>query len=289
MGNFKLHHFISSTNLEKKIENLTDLKGKILLFGGVYSNLQALESLIDIAEKEGIAPKNCISTGDIVGYCAQPEESVQAFQKWGARSIAGNVELQLRGGETDCGCDFRAGSRCDDFSKLWYPYAQSKLSKDSINFMKTLPDHYTFKFAGKNVMVVHGSYFQTTEFIFKSTPWKTKETNFKQTKSDVIIGGHCGIPFYDEKDTKLWINAGVIGMPANDGTPNVWYLIIDEENGKFNFKHHSYSYNYQKTNKLMQNNLLPTAYSQTLVTGLWDNCDILPPIESVLQGFPLLL
>ena len=44
--------------MDKKIENLTDLKGKILLFGGVYSNLQALETLIEIAKKEKIAPKN---------------------------------------------------------------------------------------------------------------------------------------------------------------------------------------------------------------------------------------
>tara|TARA_R110002050_G_scaffold177024_2_gene310080 strand:+ start:5392 stop:6219 length:828 start_codon:yes stop_codon:yes gene_type:complete len=275
--------------VDKKIENLTDLKGKILLFGGVYSNLQALESLIEIAERENIAPKNCISTGDIVGYCAQPEEAVQTFKNWGARGIAGNVEMQLRDGEEGCGCDFRKGSRCDGFSQLWYPYAQSKLSKDSLNFMQTLPDHFTFHFGGKDVMILHGSYFQTSEFIFKSTAWKKKEPNFIKTKSDVIIGGHCGIPFYHEKNGKLWINAGVIGMPANDGTPNVWYVIIDEQNGEFNFKHHSYSYNYQKTSKLMQNGLLPIEYARTLITGLWDNCEILPPVESGLQGFGIQL
>lgn len=275
--------------MDKKIENLTDLKGKILLFGGVYSNLQALESLIEIAERENIAPKNCISTGDIVGYCAQPEEAVQTFKNWGARGIAGNVEMQLRDGEEGCGCDFRKGSRCDGFSQLWYPYAQSKLSKDSLNFMQTLPDHFTFHFGGKDVMILHGSYFQTSEFIFKSTAWKKKEPNFIKTKSDVIIGGHCGIPFYHEKNGKLWINAGVIGMPANDGTPNVWYVIIDEQNGEFNFKHHSYSYNYQKTSKLMQNGLLPIEYARTLITGLWDNCEILPPVESGLQGFGIQL
>jgi predicted phosphodiesterase len=275
--------------VDKKIENLTDLKGKILLFGGIYSNLQALESLIEIAKKENIAPKNCISTGDIVGYCAQPEEAVQTFKNWGARGIAGNVEMQLRDGEEGCGCDFRQGSRCDDFSKQWYPYAQSKLSQNSLDFMQTLPDHFTFNFGGKDVMVLHGSYFQTSEFIFKSTAWKKKEPNFIETKSDVIIGGHCGIPFYHEKNDKLWINAGVIGMPANDGTPNVWYVIIDEQNGEFNFKHHSYSYNHQKTSKLMQNDLLPIEYARTLITGLWDNCEILPPVESGLQGFGIQL
>ena len=40
--------------------------------------------------------------------------------------------LCLWDGAEDCGCDFREGSRCDNFSQLWYPYAQSKLSKSSL-------------------------------------------------------------------------------------------------------------------------------------------------------------
>ena len=43
---------------DKKIEDLGKLSGKILIFGGVYSNLQALEALKQIAEKENIAPEN---------------------------------------------------------------------------------------------------------------------------------------------------------------------------------------------------------------------------------------
>ena len=144
--------------LNKKTENLGTLKGKVLLFGGVYSNLQALEALKQVAEQEQILAENCICTGDIVGYCAQPEETVQLFKIWNAKSIAGNVEIQLREGAEDCGCDFREGSRCDGFSQQWYPFAQSKLSKNSLNFMEKLPDHITFNYAGKTVTVVHGYY-----------------------------------------------------------------------------------------------------------------------------------
>ena len=44
-----------------KLEALRE--GKILVFGGVYSNLQALEALQKVAEKEGILPENIICTG----------------------------------------------------------------------------------------------------------------------------------------------------------------------------------------------------------------------------------
>ncbi|WP_271855157.1 metallophosphoesterase family protein [Patiriisocius marinus] len=271
--------------MDKKIENLGILDGKILIFGGVYSNLQALEKLKHISEELNIAPENCICTGDIIGYCAQPEETIQLFKLWGARSIVGNVEIQLRDNETDCGCDFREGSRCDGFSQLWYPFAQSKLTQNSLDFIATLPDHITFSLGGNINTVVHGSYNNVSEFIFKSTPWSLKETSFNDTKSDVIIAGHCGLPFKDEQNKKQWINPGVIGMPANDGEPHVWYAVLEEINGKMIASHYTMNYNHQLTSQLMKNGLLPEEYARTIVTGIWDNTEILPAVESGLQGF----
>ena len=273
--------------MDKKIKHIGKRSGKILLFGGVYSNLQALEQLKSIAESENIPPENCICTGDIVGYCAQPEETVQLFKSWGAQSIAGNVEIQLREGAEDCGCDFREGSRCDGFSQLWYPFAQQKLSESSLDFMGTLPDHIQFEYAHKKIMVVHGSYFNTSEFIFKSTPWNIKLPNFsafERGQTDMIIGGHCGLPFSHSEKDLLWLNPGVIGMPANDGTPKVWYAVLDDADETFSFEHHNFSYNHKLTSQLMHKEHLPKEYALTISTGIWDNTEILPVVESQLQG-----
>lgn len=275
--------------MDQITENLGVKSGKMLLFGGVYSNLQALEALKQVAEKENILPENCISTGDLVGYCAQPEETVQLFKIWGVKSIAGNVEIQLRENAADCGCDFREGSRCDDFSQLWYPYAQSKLSENSIHFLKTLPNNISFTYANQKITVVHGSYFNVSEFIFKSTDWQIKAPNFGATNSNVIVAGHCGLPFHHQKENEIWLNPGVIGMPANDGNPAVWYIILDDTNNTFSFSHKTLNYNYKLTSKLMRNGILPEEYARTIVTGIWDNTEILPPIESGLQGFGIKL
>ncbi|WGK65388.1 metallophosphoesterase family protein [Croceiramulus getboli] len=275
--------------MDKKINHLGSLQGRILLFGGVYSNLQALEALIAKAEALGIPPTNCISTGDLVGYCAQPEETISRFIEWGAHSIAGNVELQLREGADDCGCDFRAGSRCDTFSQLWYPYAQSKLSKASINFLSTLPDHIEFQFLNKKIHVLHGSYQQVSEFIFKSTPWSIKQASFDATESQVIIAGHCGLPFHHEQEDLLWLNPGVLGMPANDGSPQVWYAVLDDHSRHLFFKHHTLDYDYRTTSALMHEQPLPPEYARTIITGIWDNTEILPDVEKGLQGFGIKL
>lgn len=273
--------------MDKKIENIGQLKGKVLLFGGVYSNLQALEAITEVAKTENIAPENCICTGDIIGYCAQPEETIQLFKNWNPRSIAGNVEIQLSENADDCGCDFTKGSRCDGFSQLWYPFAKSQLSNESLRYISKLPEFIQFEFANKKCTVVHGSYFNTSEFIFKSTPWEVKVPNFHATESEIIIAGHCGLPFNERQNDLLWLNPGVIGMPANDGNPSVWYVILEEKNNSLTFEHKRLSYNHSLANNLMLDNGLPNEYAKTILTGIWDNTEILPEQETKLQGQPI--
>lgn len=270
---------------EQNTKHLGTLTGKVLLFGGVYSNLQALEQLKMIAEQENIAPENIICTGDIAGYCADPEECQQMVRQWGVHCIAGNVEIQLREGLEDCGCDFSVDSRCDLFAKQWYPYAQKQTSSETIEWLKSMPEFLRFDYYGKKCLVVHGSYFHTSEFVFKSTPWKEKEKNFAATGADVILAGHCGLPFNDLQNGKHWLNPGVIGMPANDGTTRVWYMILDsDQDGTFSFVHRSFEYDHEETFARMLETELPIAYAKTLTSGLWDNNDILPEEETVAQG-----
>ncbi|MCB4807660.1 metallophosphoesterase [Tamlana sp. 62-3] len=275
--------------MDKKIKDLGTLTGKLLIFGGVYSNLQALEALIDVAKQEGIPPENCICTGDIVGYCAQPEETIQTFKNWKAQSILGNIEVQLINNEDDCGCDFKSGSRCDSFSQQWYPYAKSRVSNSALNYLATLPDHIQFNYNDSTFFVVHGSFSNISEYIFKSTPWQIKQEVFKATKSANIIAGHSGLPFLDKKANKHWINPGVIGMPANDGNTEVWYAILDDSVKPFHINFRKLAYNHNFTNKLMLNGILPESYAKTIANGIWDNMEILPEMEQQLQGKPIVL
>ena len=48
-------------------------------------------------------------------------------------------------------------------------------------------------------------------------------------------------------------------------------------------------YNYKLANLNMQTDFLPQEYARTLITGIWDNTEILPAYESGLQGFGIQL
>lgn len=282
-----LYHLIFDAFMDKEIKHIGTKSGKLLLFGGVYSNLQALEQLISIAKEEGITPENCICTGDITGYCAQPEETITTFKNWGALSIAGNVELQLANDSEDCGCDFKAGGRCDSFSKMWFPFTKGHLSNSSLEWVSQLPGHIGFDYGGKRITVVHGSYENVSEFVFESSQENIKKNCFEQTESDVVIAGHCGLPFSQAISEKLWLNPGVIGMPANDGTQRVWYMLLEIENGELKYTHRSFEYDYRTAQQLMYKNHLPEAYADTLASGIWDNMEILPELEKMGQGIPI--
>ena len=270
--------------MDNRIKDIGVLNGQVLVFGGVYGNLQALEALIKVAEEKNIPKSNIICTGDVVAYCAQPEECVQLMRSWEIHCIAGNVEIQLSTGQDDCACDFIEGGRCDTFSKNWYPFVRSQLSEASLKWMRQLPEFLRFKYSEKSVLVVHGSYHYTSEYIFKSTEWKTKQNNFDDSSADIILAGHCGLPFSQEESGKHWLNPGVIGMPANDGTSRVWFVMLDDHAQQFNYQHLPLLYDFKKANDLMLAKQLPEAYAKTLITGVWDNCEILPETETKNQG-----
>lgn len=270
--------------MAQQIHDLGTLHGPVLVFGGSYSNLPALEALRTVAEDRGIPPTNVICTGDIVAYCAEPQACLDLVRDWGIPAITGNVELNLREGVEDCGCNFSPDSRCDLFARLWYPYARKHVTEAGMTFLRELPEFLRFEYAGRRGFVLHGSYGYTAEFIFRSTDWSRKAEQFAATESDLILAGHCGLPFVHQTADQQWINAGVIGMPANDGTPRTWYALLREGANGPEVTFHTLAYDYATTRERMRGKPLPISYVQTLANGIWDNNDILPAEETTLQG-----
>ncbi len=78
-------------------------------------------------------------------------------------------------------------------------------------------------------------------------------------------------------------------MPANDASTKVWYLTLPATDQKLHPTFHSLAYDFGTAATRMEEAKLPLAYAHTLRTGLWDNCDILPAIETQQQGCPLVL
>jgi len=260
----------------------------LLVFGGPYGNLEATQALFAEAGKLGIAPDHIICTGDIVAYCADPLETSYFLRNKNINIIQGNCEVFLAEDSEECGCGFEEGTACDVLSKSWFSYCRSQINADIKEWFGSLPEHLHFTFGERSFAVVHGSAQNVSEFVFASDSEEKLKDHIQKAGVDCIISGHSGLPFTKIIGDTCWHNAGVIGMPANDGTPRVWYSLITQSDGKIVFEHKSLSYPASKAQAKMKKADLPGGYSQALTSGLWPSLDILPESEARQTGFNLM-
>lgn len=261
----------------------------ILVFGGPYSNLQALQALQTVAVESGIPPERILCTGDIVAYCGQPCEVVDAIREWGIHVLMGNCEESFATQADDCGCGFSEGSSCDLLSAQWFQFAKQALKPEHQHWFAQLPRTIRFTLAGKRVQLVHGSAQRINEFMFASTEEARFSLQFEHSDADMIIAGHSGIPFTKYLSDKLWLNAGAIGMPANDGQRQTWYSIVSPDRTQHSLRIAilPLEYDAKSAHETMLNAGLDNGYADALLNGLWPSMDVLPDVEKQQQGLPL--
>ncbi|MEM8796875.1 MAG: metallophosphoesterase family protein [Pseudomonadota bacterium] len=259
-------------------QDLGEFDRPVLVFGGPYSNLEASRALLEEVARLGIPSDHVICTGDIVAYCGNPRETVDLMKESGFHFIQGNCEENLSNAIDDCGCGFDEGSECAILSDKWYALAQAATTAEQKDWMGTLPHRIAFTYAGKRFHVLHGSNRDISEFIFPSTDPERKAAIIEETGADVVIAGHSGMPFTQEIGDKIWHNAGVIGLPPNDGTPKVWYSIIEMIDGELIFHHRALDYDHEAAAETMRG-LGLLEYADALVSGIYPSQSILPADE----------
>jgi predicted phosphodiesterase len=241
------------------------------------------------ADELGIPAERTLCTGDVVAYCAQPEETLALIRDWGIAVVQGNCEESLGSEAQDCGCGFDEGTTCSLLSVDWYRFANGRISEDDRVWMRALPKAIGFTLNGKGLLVVHGGVRQNNRFIFPSTATAIKQAELALAGTDILVGGHSGIPSGVRIGERVWLNTGAIGLPANDGTPDGWYLLLTPEGDSLICRWQRLSYPVEETVTAMQSAGLVSGYMDTLQSGLWPSMDVLPESEREVRGQPIVL
>ncbi|MCP4979386.1 MAG: metallophosphoesterase family protein [Gammaproteobacteria bacterium] len=265
---------------------LGEFSTTVLVFGGPYSNLEATSAMRVRAADLGITTERIICTGDIVAYCAEPGETIDLIRNWGIHVVMGNCEEALAFSEPDCGCGFEMDSSCSTLAITWYEYANRRVDATQRAWMSGLPRSIEFVIGGVLFKTIHASLTSINEFVFPSSDASRKLTQISEAGVDAIIGGHSGIPFGQRVDNSLWLNAGVIGMPANDGGKHGWYMLIDPIEDGLEISWHRLDYDHAASR---QSTIAAgmVEYGRALGDGLWPSIDILPETEARQSGQPL--
>lgn len=258
-----------------------------LLFGGPYGNLQATQALLAEAKRLAIAPERILCTGDLVAYCANPVETIDLIRDSGISVVMGNCDEQLGAGAADCGCGFEPDSACARLSADWYAFADSVVRQDQREWLRTLPKRIDIAIGSTRLAAIHGSAQSINTFIFAGMPDDDKRRSLDVLGSEAVVGGHCGVPFTQILGDRLWHNPGVIGMPANDGTPRVWFSLVGPTAAGLTIRHRALSYDHLAAQAAMRRYGLPEGYATALATGLWPSLDVLPARERHETGVPI--
>jgi predicted phosphodiesterase len=261
--------------------------GPLLVFGGPYSNLQATEALFLEAKRLGVSSDRMLCTGDVVAYCGDPLATVQRVRSSGITVVMGNCEEQLGKCADNCGCGFSPSMTCHALSREWYAFASSELDEGSRAWMRGLPRRVQLRFAGRRLAAIHGGVNQINRFVFESSPWWQKDAEILAVRSDGVLAGHSGIPFTQIANDRLWHNAGVIGMPANDRQSTTWYSLLRSSATGIRIEHRQLEYPHYAAAEKMRRVGLSHHYANALAGGLWPSLDILPKGECDRTGFPI--
>ena len=198
------------------------------------------------------------------------------MRRTGCPAIAGNCEEQLGAGAVDCGCGFDAGTTCSLLSVGWFGYASAHVGDAQRAWMRALPQRIVFRHLGRRYAVIHGGADAVNSFLWPDVPDAVLQAQIELLEGqvgpvDTVLCGHSGLSFIRSLGDRLWINAGVIGLPENDGRSDTRYALLAPEPRICRL-----SYDAASARAAMAAVGLTQGYEVALTDGIWPSQDILP-------------
>lgn len=248
------------------------------VFGGVYNNYISLEALL---EKEKTAEKfYCL--GDLGGFGPYPDRVFPFLKnKENIFVMQGNYDHSIGNRLSDCACGY-VDPKDQLYAQISYDYTLKNTSDENKDWLQNLPTEYRFQWAGKRILMAHGSPRRTNEFLWETTCSDVfLEYLLNLNACDILFVTHTGIPWIRElSHGRYVVNVGVIGRPPNDGTLFVDYILVHVSESDLKIEPKRLTYDYQRFAKEMEDEKLPDLFVETIRTGWWTTClEVLPSKE----------
>lgn len=246
-----------------RVKDLGHLDEAVVLFGGAFSNSDALDALAGLVEGRTV-----VSTGDLLGFAAKPLETLARMRSLGWPTLVGKSEATMAGMS-----DFSESELPD-----WFPYAANAISPEDRDWLSSLPDAMTFVQKGRRYVVVGASEIMNWPVLWPSS----READFHDRLNEIkhstgafdgVVVGRSGLAFQRVIGTSQWIDVGTIGMPPHDGRPETRFAVLRD--GDVTFERLSYDQHAAALS--IEAAGLSGVYSAALESGIWPSEEGLPP------------
>ena len=227
---------------------------RLAVLADIHGNLAALEAVLEDVEQLGV--DGMIVAGDFVDR-PQPLEAVRAVQALGACAIRGNREnyiLAYHG--PDAPDHWRTATQWIGLRWLY-----ERLDREALDYIASLPEHCVYEAGSTDpIRVVHASPRSMTENVLPSHDRDTMKLYEKagllklrpdsqltiddvldRLEEPVLICGHSHIPWKRERDGRLAVNPGAVGIPIN-GDTRAQYALLSWEGGRWKAGHRAIGY-----------------------------------------------
>ena len=218
---------------------------KIGIISDIHSNIQALIAVMKEVEK--IKIDKIICCGYIIGIGPNPEEAVQMLikKKESLIAVRGNHEKYFTEGLPK---EVHEDKRKMSFDEIQnHKWTQSKLSEETIKFIKKLHIEKNIEIENKKLYIVHYPENEDGKYkkYIKNPTIAENQDMFGEINADIFIYGHTHAYSVNNMENKWYINPGALGCPISNNIANAG--ILDISNEKVNFQHLRIKYEVEKT------------------------------------------
>jgi len=207
---------------------------KIAVLSDIHANIFALEIVLKDIKSRNIDEILCL--GDVVGYYPYPNKTIELVKKHCSVVMMGNHDAGVVGIEPAHYFNTRAYEVIE--------WTKQNITQENYEWLRKLPLRRALKREGKNIYLVHGSPFQSFDYMYIIDSSEEKlmvKRALDHVRADFLFVGHTHIPIIIEIEDKLFLNPGSVGQPRH-GVPGAFYAIVDVENIKAEIIHLEYDF-----------------------------------------------
>lgn len=173
---------------------------RIVVISDIHSNIHALEVVLE--EIERYSPDTIMCLGDVVGYCAHPNECCRRVRRVSSYCIAGNHDRAAITRDVLPMNPYAAAAA------LW---TADELDEESRAYVSSLPASVSFDDGdGCAICGFHGSDADPNEYVYEEL---ADEDILARCAADAVFLGHTHVPY------KRVFAGGIVGNPGAVGQP----------------------------------------------------------------------